>query len=179
MTLDKYEKIVDILTRITGTAARAVLFMTMAVVSLSVIMRIVFSSPIAGLTDIVSVFNALAVAFAVSVAERRNKHIRVDFVREYLPEKLGRAIWLLMNTLAIIVLCGIAWRFYLYIATNYIYGSATWIMTIPFWPVVLCIFLGMVVFVMTAILNFLKTLRGWKTGETAKNDVIEDLGVGA
>jgi TRAP-type C4-dicarboxylate transport system permease small subunit len=103
------------LTKITGVAACVVLFATMAVVSLSVLMRIFFNSPIAGVTDIVSLLNALAVAFAISVAERRRKHIRVDFVREYLPPRIGKTIYFFMSLLAMLVIVVISWRFFLYI----------------------------------------------------------------
>ena len=79
--MDIYKRIVDLLTTVTLTLASLVLFSTMAVVSVSVLGRVLFRSPIGGLTDIISMLNALAVAFAVSVTEKKRKHIKVDFVR--------------------------------------------------------------------------------------------------
>ncbi len=168
--MDKYEKVVDILTKFTGTAANIFLFITMAVVSLSVFMRIFLSNPIAGLTDIVSMLNALTVAFAVSVAERKNRHIRVDFVREYLPAKIGRAIHIFMSALALIVLCVITWRFFLYTFSTFSHGSATWIMNIPHWPVVLCLVIGLVIFLITFIFNFLMVLTNRKSKNIEASD---------
>lgn len=156
--MDRFERIVDTLNKITLTAANAVLFLTMAVVCASVLMRIFFRAPIAGLTDIVSMLNALAVAFAISVTERSNKHIRVDFVCEYLPPRVGKAIYSFMSILAMLVLLMIAWRFFLYIPSTYKHGGATWIIGIPFWPIVVCIFAGLVIFLLTAVFNFLKSI---------------------
>lgn len=167
--MNGFERIVGILTKITGVAANIVLFLTMAVVATSVLMRVFFKAPIAGLTDIVSVFNALAVAFAISVAERRNKHIRVDFVREYLPPRVGRFIYFFMSVLSLLVISVISWRFFLYILSTYEHGSATWIMSIPFWPVVVCLFVGLIVFLLTATLNFLKNITGMKDAKTGSD----------
>lgn len=168
--MDRYEKIVSILTKITGVAACVVLFATMAVVSLSVLMRIFFNSPIAGLTDIVSLLNALAVAFAISVAERRRKHIRVNFVREYLPPRIGKTIYFFMSLLAMLVIVVISWRFFLYIFSTLQHGSATWIMDLPHWPVVLCLFIGLIIFLITMVYNFLATISNRKSSDIEANE---------
>lgn len=160
--MKRLQKIVSILTKITGIMANIVIFLTMAVVSLSVLMRILFNTPIPGLTDIVSMLNALAVAFAISIAEKHRKHIRVDFVREYLPPMMGKAIFFFMNSLAIVVICAVAYRFLLYGFSAYSHGNATWIMNIPHWPVIACLFVGLIIFLLTAISNLLSDFSNWK-----------------
>lgn len=171
--MDKFERIVCILTKLTGTAANIVLFSTMLVVSISVLMRIFLHAPIAGLTDIVSLLNALAVAFAISVAEQRKKHIRVDFVREYMPPRIGKFIQFFMNVLAMLVLIVITWRFFLYIFSTFKHGSATWIMDLAHWPVVVCLFVGLVIFLITMLFNFLSTINHRKSSSAeAHNDAI-------
>ncbi|KUO66971.1 MAG: hypothetical protein APF84_17415 [Gracilibacter sp. BRH_c7a] len=163
--MNKYERIIDILTKITGIAANVVLFSTMMVVAISVLMRIFLNAPIPGLTDIVSMLNALAVAFAVSVTEKQRKHIRIDFVRQYLPSHIAKFIFVVVNSLAILVISVVTWRFFLYIFSAYGHGNATWIMKIPHWPVILCLFLGLVIFLLTAICNLLSDLNSWKGAE--------------
>lgn len=160
--MNRLEKIVFMLTKITGTLANVIIFSTMAVVSLSVFMRVFFNSPIPGLTDIVSMLNALTVAFAISIAEKHRKHIRVDFVREYLPPRIGKAIYFFMNGLAIVVISVVSYRFFLYGFSAYRHGNATWIMNIPHWPVIVCLFLGLIIFLLTAICNLLSDLSNWK-----------------
>ena len=162
MNMNRLERIALILTKITGTMANIVIFSTMAVVSLSVLMRIFFNTPIPGLTDIVSMLNALAVAFAISIAEKHRKHIRVDFVRQYLPPRIGKAIYFSMNGLALVVISVVAYRFLLYSLTAHKYGNATWIMNIPHWPVIVCLTLGLVIFLITAISNLLSDYCNWK-----------------
>jgi len=154
--MNKYERIIDILTKITGIAANVVLFSTMMVVAISVLMRIFL---------IVSMLNALAVAFAVSVTEKQRKHIRIDFVRQYLPSHIAKFIFVVVNSLAILVISVVTWRFFLYIFSAYGHGNATWIMKIPHWPVILCLFLGLVIFLLTAICNLLSDLNSWKGAE--------------
>jgi TRAP-type C4-dicarboxylate transport system permease small subunit len=107
-------------------------------------------------------FNALAVAFAMSVTEKLRKHIRVDFVREFLPEKIGKVIYTFMMILASLTLAVITWRFFLYIFSTYTHASRTWIMAIPHWPVVICLFFGLLSYLFVMIYNIIDSLQHWQ-----------------
>jgi TRAP-type C4-dicarboxylate transport system permease small subunit len=159
--MELYGKYVRYSAKVMAFLADLVLFCTMAVVAVSVLGRVFFSTPVAGLTDIVSIFNALAVAFAVSVTEQLRKHIRVDFVREYLPPKVGKVVFIIMMAMAAVTLAVITWRFFLYIGNTYSYHSRTWIMGIPHWPAVVCLSIGLLNYLIVMIYNFIDSLQHW------------------
>ncbi len=142
--------------------AALIIFLTMATVTYSVIARILFKTPLPGLTDMVSMANGLTVAFALSVAQYKDKHVRVDFVREYMPKAISQKVYVIINALMLMVLAFISYRFALYAMSTLKSGSQTWIMAIPYWPVVTTICLGLIVFWLTVLYRYISTIMSWK-----------------
>lgn len=160
--MNSFKGIIHKLTEMTEVLANAVIFLTMAIVSLSILMRVFLKSPLAGLTDYVSMLNALTVAFAVSVTERMDKHIRVDFVREFLPPRIGKGIYVLTRVMMLAVYTLVSYRFLLYFISALRHGNKTWIAGLLHWPVLFCLFIGLSIFLLTAIINLVSALSNWE-----------------
>ena len=137
----------------------------MLVISASVIMRILFKSPIGGLTDIVMILMGLLVAFSLTVAEQTHKHIQVDFVKAYLPPIPAKILYTAMHGIALVFICLVAYRFFIHFQSTWNRGDQTMTISIPYWPVSLCLSVGMVVFAITYILNRIDALLNWKGGK--------------
>ena len=156
------KSIVEFLNKIMKFLIYFVIVFTMGVVTVSVFMRILFHSPISGIVDIVSMLSGLTVAFALSITEKNEKHVRVDFVREYFPPAISTVVYALINALMLGILGLILWRFVLYAQSTYLIGSQTWIMFLPHWPVVLSLAIGILAFLITALYNVLNSILHWK-----------------
>jgi TRAP-type C4-dicarboxylate transport system permease small subunit len=128
--------------------------------------RVAFNSPTRGITDVVGLFSAASFAFCVSWVEKEGGHIRVDFIAELFPGKAQRVIYVLVESLGIAVVAIIAWRFGLYALGALRNGNTTSTVFWPYWPFAICVFIGFVMYFITALVNTVYKVVCWSCGVT-------------
>ena len=140
-------------------------FVCMALVTIHVLMRIILGSPIPGLIDYVGLITVVTTVFAIPWVEMQKGHIRVELAKEYLPAKLYRPLFILLDVLTTALIIIIVWRFVLYSLSTYQVGSTTPVVFVPFWPLVMVASLGMFFFFLTCLINFIEEIHSWRQKE--------------
>jgi TRAP-type C4-dicarboxylate transport system permease small subunit len=128
--------------------------------------RLIFNAPAKGITDIVGLFSAVSFGFCVSWVEKEGGHIRVDFIAELFPGKTQRIIMAAMECLGILVVGIIAWRFCIYAMGTFSNGNTTSTVYWKYWPFAFCVFIGFVMYFITALVNFIYKIACWQQGIT-------------
>lgn len=156
------QKVIYKLDDLAGALSCFFIFANMLVVAYSVAMRIIFKSPISGLTDIVGFLSALNAALALGYTEKEQGFIQVDFVKEYFPRLLQRFITVIIGLIAIIGLGFISVQFFKYGLSTYENKNVTWVMFLPYYPIAFACFVGMLFYFLTSVLHFINEIISWK-----------------
>jgi TRAP-type C4-dicarboxylate transport system permease small subunit len=142
--------------------ANLCIVINMAVVVLSIIGRMVFNTPLPGLTDLVSFVFGLSCMFAFCYTEKTQGHIKMDLLMERLPPAGKKVLHVIIGILNLGCIALIAALFFRYTGATFASKSATWIMKLPYYPVVFVAAVGMTLFFMTALVNFIDGISGWR-----------------
>ena len=142
-------------------------FCCMLLVTAHVFMRIIVNSPIAGLTDYVGLITVVFIVMSIPWIEKEKGHIKVDFVKEYLPVKTQRVIFTIVEFISNAVIIVVVWRLILYSMNCFKVGSMTYVVYIPFWPFVVLAAIGMFFFFLTSVVNYISEISSWaRKGES-------------
>ena len=166
----------DIVFKISGAfekIASACIALNMMVIVISVLGRVLFKSPILGLTDIVAFAFGLSCAFAFCITEKRRGHISMDLLLTHLPRKgkiVNHVAVGVLNLFTLGVLTIILFR---YIGSTFNNHMVSWVLHIPYYPFVAAAAIGMLLFLATALANFFTIFDELKkTGDvTEENEV--------
>jgi len=103
-------KLIKAISRITGLAAMAVLFLMMLLTAADVFLRAAFNNPIIGTTEMTEQMMVAVVFLGFGWCALQERQIRVDlFVSRYRPGT-QRAVDLLMNSVGMVLVAVICWR---------------------------------------------------------------------
>ena len=121
-----------------GRAAAAIGLVCLLVLSAAVLsdafMRSVFNAPIFGLSDLSEIVTPVIVASCFPLALHNLQNITIRFLGRALPLRAGLIVELIGQTVALVILAGIAWQLGRYTAGLIEYGQYTWLLRIPVWP---------------------------------------------
>lgn len=157
----KFKKFVSKLDEVFVYIGCFFIFANVAISFISIMMRVLFRSPIAGLVDIVSILSVLITAFCVAYADLQNAHISVDFIVEYFPQKIQKGVYAVVGAISAIMIGVLAWSFFRYAATTYASGTGTWTFYIPYYPITFVCGIGFTAFLLTATYKYLDRLINW------------------
>ena len=131
---------VDWADRTFGLAAGVALFVLMAIVTVDVVGRYLFSAPLRGGFEYVKICMALIVFLALPVIVAREEHIRVDVFEAFVPRRLRRFTRLLGFGISLAVVIGLVWVSYLRASSFYASGEQFVLFPAPLYPVAYFIF---------------------------------------
>ena len=131
------------------------IFANMMVVVAHVVGRVFFKSPIFGLVDIVGFAFGLSCVFAFCVTEKNNGHVKLDFLMEKLPPAGKKILHTILSVLYLATIAIIAFQFYRYTASTFNNKTVTWIVRLPYYPVVFLTAVGFTFYFLTALVNCL------------------------
>ena len=147
--------------------------LNMVLVTVSVVGRVLFNSPILGASDVVAFSFGLSCVFAFCITEKHKNHINIDLLMTILPVKGKLVNHAIMGTLNLITLAIIAVIFFRYIGNTYNNSMSSWVVHIPYYPFVAAAAIGMVLFFFTALANFLNAFDEIKNPE--KKEVEKEI----
>jgi TRAP-type C4-dicarboxylate transport system permease small subunit len=155
---DAVFKIDDIMCKL----ASLCIVINMTIVVLSVLGRLFFKTPFLGLTDLVSFVFGLSCVLAFCYTEKTQSHIKMDLLMERLPPAGKRVLHVIIGILNLGCIAVIAASFFRYTGATFASKSTTWIINLPYYPVVFVAAVGMTLFFITALVNFINGLGGWR-----------------
>ena len=169
--MKKFRDIIFKVDEVFVKVASVCIALNMMVVVISVLGRVLFRSPILGLTDIVAFAFGLSCVFAFCVTEKNRNHITMDLLFQVLPRKGKIVNHAIMGTLNLFTLAFITIIFFRYIGNTYNNHMSSWVVHIPYYPFVAAAAIGMVLFFATALANFFMIFDELKAPSENKPEV--------
>ena len=131
-------KITRLLIEIMNYLAAASVVAMMLLTSADVLLRF-FKHPILGTYELVGLFGALTIAFALPATTLSKGHVAVDFMVEKLPTAAQKLCGVIANLLGLSLFSLIAWQTFVYANILRSSGEVTLSLEMPFYPVVYAI----------------------------------------
>ena len=127
-------KLVNIMNYLAALSIIAMMLLTCA----DVVLRL-FKHPILGAYELVGLFGALTIAFAIPATTLSKGHVAVDFMVEKLPPSAQKIFSIIANLMSLSLFALIAWQSFLYAETLRSTGEVTLSLQMPFYPIVYAI----------------------------------------
>ncbi|WP_290690548.1 MULTISPECIES: TRAP transporter small permease [unclassified Haematobacter] len=107
-------RVVRGLTEALGYVASALVLLLVVHVTADATLRTVFNAPIAGTTEIISLFYMIGIAFLpLGLVERKDAHISVEVLTEMMPARIVHVLLILATILGVVVMAMLCWRTWL------------------------------------------------------------------
>ncbi len=134
-SLRSVSKITRLLVEIMNYLAAGSIIAMMLLTCADVLLRL-FKHPILGTYELVGLFGALTIAFAIPATTLSKGHVAVDFMVEKLPAGAQKIFAVVANLLSLALFALIAWQSFLYANILRSSGEVTLSLEMPFYPVV-------------------------------------------
>ncbi len=95
-----------------------------------------FKHPILGTYELVGLFGALTIAFAIPATTLSKGHVAVEFLVEKLPSSGQKICTIIANLLSLSLFALIAWQSFLYANMLKSTGEVTLSLQMPFYPII-------------------------------------------
>ena len=127
-------QLVNIMNYLAALSIIAMMLLTCA----DVILRL-FKHPILGAYELVGLFGALTIAFAIPATTLSKGHVAVDFMVEKLPSSAQKICTIIANLMSLSLFALIAWQSFIYANILRATGEVTLSLQMPFYPIVYAI----------------------------------------
>ena len=151
-------KVVHPISRAIHSVGLAVLVAMMLLTFFDVALRYVFNRPIGGSFDLTEVMMAVVVSLGLAYCAVVKGHVTVDLVVSRIPQQSRAIINVITGLLSLSLLVLIAWQGFTYIKVIYIKGLTTPALPIPVYPFVAVVAVGLAVFCLVLLTDFLDFL---------------------
>ena len=135
----------------------------MTLATANVVLRI-FYAPIRGTYELVSLFGALVIAFALGYTQKRKDNIVVDILTERYPERLARVIDAFAYLVMTVFFTIVTWQVFIWGMKIWNTGELTETLKVIYHPFVLAVGFGFGVLALTTLIDFLNKILNWKEG---------------
>jgi TRAP-type C4-dicarboxylate transport system permease small subunit len=132
------------------------IFLIMALTTVDVFARYVFSAPLKGAYEIVSMLMALAIFLALPLVARHNEHIGVDLIQAKLGARAERIHWPVVRLIEAAVIAAIAVRLWTLATLMLEAGQVTGFLE---WPLAPLAFVLSVLAAVTALVTAAEALQ--------------------
>jgi TRAP-type C4-dicarboxylate transport system permease small subunit len=149
----------------------------MVLVVLNIILRTVFKHPITGAYELVGLLTAVGISLALANCQLNNGHVAVGFFIDRLPINKQVRVDLVINTVSLIFWGLITWQLFIYGGVILSKGVVSSTASIPLYPFIFLIGIGLLSMSMVICLTLLEllgnalrglSLAGWDLEEIAR-----------
>lgn len=159
MTMQKFSEILEKATRFCDYLAGFCLAATMLLIVTNILLRVIWRSPISGVIDFVNVLSALTVALALAYCAVKNGHIMIDLVVEKLPTRAQAVVDSLISLLSLAFWAVATWYTVEYGVTMMKTAVVMSTASIPVYPVLYLIALGLLALCMELLHLTIQNIR--------------------
>ena len=118
-----------------GLALLALTIM-LVIVAADIVGNKVFSMPVPGAMDLVSLLGVLVIGFAMPRSYQKGRHIKIDFVTNLMPRGLRKMVQCFSLVLCQLFFALIVWRMFLYAHDLWVHGEKSLTVKIAVFPFV-------------------------------------------
>lgn len=122
-----------------------------------------FGLPVLGAEELVSLWAAMLLAFALPVAHVEKANVGVDLLYDRLPAKVRRGLDIFNEIISFLMYLVISWRCYLYAVTLYRSGEVSMVLELPNYILVFGIAFSLLMVALTILLAFGSVVKGEET----------------
>ena len=153
------EKSIEQISNFFNALALVALTAMLAVVSLDIAGSKLFSTPLPGAMDIVSLLGVLVIGFSVPQSYRMGRHIKVDFITMLMPASVRKYLQCLTHVLCFVFFGFIVWRMFIYAHYVWEYGEKSMTIKIPLYPFVYALTVAVIPMLILLPLQLIRTLK--------------------
>lgn len=157
--MKQFAGLVEGLSRVLDRIAAFCIVVMMSVVVINIILRATLGKPLLGTIDYVNILMALTIGLGLAYCGLQNGHIAVEFIVEKLSSKIQAVISLVINLTALLFWGVSVWYMAAYarniMVTNLLAGT----ISIPMYPVVYLIALGLLALCLVLVLKLAESVR--------------------
>jgi TRAP-type C4-dicarboxylate transport system permease small subunit len=125
----------------------------------NVVLRFFFNTPYRGAYEVVGFLGAIVIAFALGYTQKRKDHIVVDILTERFPKQINRILDAANYFITMIFFAIVSWQLFVWGIKIAKSGEVSETIKIIFHPFVYCVAIGFLVFSLTLLNDFLKSLQ--------------------
>ena len=125
----------------------------------NVVLRFFFNAPYRGAYEVVGFLGAIVIAFALGYTQKRKGHIVVDILTERFPKRINRILDAINYFITMIFFAIVSWQIFVWGIKIAKSGEVSETIKIIFHPFVYCVAIGFLVFSLTLLNDFLKSLQ--------------------
>ena len=125
----------------------------------NVVLRFFFNTPYRGAYEVVGFLGAIVIAFALGYTQKRKDHIVVDILTERFPKRINRILDAVNYFITMIFFAIVSWQIFVWGIKIAKSGEVSETIKIIFHPFVYCVAVGFLVFSLTLLIDFLKSLQ--------------------
>lgn len=132
----------------------------------------VLAWPIPAAFEFMTAMMVVVVFFALSLAQARKAHIRVEILYEHMPRTLQRITDVFQYALSAIFFGLIAWFGWISAHEGFLIGEfASGIVNFPLWPARYAMALGATLMAMQCLVDLAGVIFGWSTDDSGDSNV--------
>ena len=135
------------------------LFACMLIVTLNVILRKIFNSPLLGTYEWVGILTAVMISLGLAYCAIVGGHIAIDFIVNKMKPGIQRIVAIICGGLACLVMGGVAVSMFQYANKLALAGEVSPTTKIPFYLFVYIVGVGFVVLLAVLMLDVVKNVR--------------------
>ncbi len=154
------QKAYVILIKVLVGIAAGILTAMMFLITIDVVLRYIFNSPITGSFEIVEFMMAILVSFSMVYCAYKNSHVSVDIVFDLLPARPRSLVAKVGSLITLVFIFLIAWQNILYVVETFGQRLTSSILYIPTYPFVIAVALGFWSLFLATLIEFIGLFTG-------------------
>lgn len=163
---DRVDRFVKKAAKLLAEIGGWLLLLCMLVVTLNVVLRKVFNSPLLGTYEWVGILTAVMISLGLAYCASVGGHIAIDFVVNKMKPGMQRAIAVVFGGVACLVMGGVAVSIFLYANKLALAGEVSPTTKIPFFIFVYIAGIGFAALLAVLLLDVIQSVRRKHTHES-------------
>ena len=163
---DRIDRFIKKASKLLAEIGGWLLFACMLIVTLNVILRKVFNSPLLGTYEWVGILTAVMISLGLAYCASVGGHIAIDFLVNKMKPGMQRVIAIVFGSIACLVMGGVAVSMFQYANKLALAGEVSPTTKIPFYLFVYVVGIGFVALLAMLLLDVVKTVRRRHTHES-------------
>ena len=143
--MDTFERVSGLISRILLITGASILSVIMFLIMADVLLRYVFSKPIAGAYEMVQYMMAIVIPFGIVYCAHEKGHVSVDVLFDLLPNKTKDILNCIIYLIVLVLFLLVAWQNISFVSETYKSGYTSPVLYVPAYPFVGTIAIGFTV----------------------------------